>query len=198
MSMRFRSLIQFGASKAVLGDGRPSLCHRAPSRSMRGRRCARPLFAAVVAVISLAPLAGCAQRYVPYTDVIDTPENRQIVQFCEEYRKAVERRNVGMLMALAHPSYYEDGGNIDATDDLDYAGLREFLETKFRDTRGIRYEVRYRRVNPGPDDLIYVDMTYTGSYKLPTDEGDVWRREVHENRLELLPVKDSYKIVAGM
>jgi hypothetical protein len=103
-----------------------------------------------------------------------------------------------MLMSLAHPTYYEDGGNINATDDIDYAGLREFLETKFRDTRGIRYEIRYRRVQEGPDETIFVDYTFSASYKLPTDEGDVWRREVADNRLELLPVKGSYQIVSGM
>ena len=143
-------------------------------------------------------LGGCAQRYIPNTDVVDTPDNRSVVQFCEEYRRAVERRNIGLLMSLAHPTYYEDGGNIDATDDIDYAGLREFLETKFSETRAIRYEIRYRRVQKGPDDVIYVDYTFSASYKLPTDEGDVWRRQVADNRLELLPVKDSYQIVSGM
>lgn len=143
-------------------------------------------------------LLGCAKRYIPNTDVVDSPTNRSVVEFCEEYRHAVERRNIGMLMSLAHPTYYEDGGNIDATDDIDFAGLRAFLETKFQDTRAIRYEIRYRRVEESPEKTIFVDYTFSASYKLPTGEGEVWRRSVADNRLELIPVEDSYKIVAGM
>ncbi len=143
-------------------------------------------------------LSACGKRYIPNTDVIDTPHNRSVVEFCEEYRRAVEKRNVGLLMSLAHPTYYEDGGNIDATDDIDYTGLREFLTTKFKDTRAIRYEIRYRRVDDGPGEKIFVDYTFSASYKLPTEEGEVWRREVSDNRLELLPVEDTYKILSGM
>lgn len=151
----------------------------------------------LLGVLSLL-LSGCRTRYIPNTDVEDTVVNRDIIEFCEEYRKAVERKNIGGLLALAHSSYYEDGGNVDATDDIDYAGLREFLETRFRDTRAIRYEIRYRRVELSPKKTIFVDYTFSASYKIPTDQGDVWRRRVADNRLELIAEKDGYRIIAGM
>ena len=93
---------------------------------------------------------------------------------------------------------HEDGGNADATDDLDYAGLRDYLEGKFRDTKAIRYEIRYRRVGKGRGNEVYVDYTYSASYKLGTEQGEIWRRTVADNRLELVPHGDSYRIVAGM
>jgi hypothetical protein len=142
--------------------------------------------------------AGCRPNYIPNTDVEDNDSNRRIVEFCEEYRRAVERRNVAQLLALAHPSYYENGGNIDASDDIDYAGLREFLETKFRETRAIRYEIRYRRIEESPKKTLWVDYTYSASYKVPSEGGEVWRRQVADNRLELIPVEDGYRIVGGM
>ncbi len=141
---------------------------------------------------------GCKSQYIPNTDVTDNEENRRVIEFCEEHRRAVERRNVGALQSLAHPSYYEDGGNIDATDDIDYAGLRDFLETRFADTKAIRYEIRYRRVELSPEKTILVDFTYSASYKIPSGEGDVWRRQVADNRLELLPENDSFKVLSGM
>lgn len=143
-------------------------------------------------------LWGCKPRVIPNTDVKDTDFNRRVVEFCEEYRRAVERRNVSLLLKFADPDYYEDGGNIDATDDIDYAGLREYLQTRFADTRAIRYEIRYRDVSQGPDDVVFVDYTYSASYKVPTDEGEVWRRQVSDNRLELLPKGDSFSIIRGM
>jgi hypothetical protein len=143
-------------------------------------------------------VVGCAQQYIPNTDVEDTEFNRQVIQFCEEYRRAVEQRKIGALLQLAHPAYYEDGGNIDPTDDLDYAGLKLYLEDKFHKTKAIRYEIRYRRVGKGRRDVIYVDFTYSASYKIPTPAGDVWRRTVADNRLELVPHGETFRILAGM
>lgn len=143
--------------------------------------------------------AGCTRHFIPNTDVEDSEWNRRVIEFCEEYRRAVERRNVALLVSLAHPSYYEDGGNIDASDDIDYAGLREFLDSKFKETRAIRYEIRYRRVHENKEDhTILVDYTFSASYKVPTTEGEVWRREVADNRIELVQSGDTFKILAGM
>lgn len=143
-------------------------------------------------------LAGCGGATIPNTDVEDTDANRKVINFCEEYRRAVEQKKIGRLLQLADPSYYEDGGNTDATDDLDYAGLRAHLEDRFSKTKGIRYEIRYRRVGKGRKEVVMVDYTYSASYKIPTDAGDVWRHVVADNRLELVPSGDTFKIVSGM
>ncbi len=154
-----------------------------------------------LATASLLVLSGmgCARQLIPNTDVDDSAFNREVVQFCEEYRHAVERRNVGLLLKMAHPNYYEDGGNIDASDDIDLEGLEAYLVDKFRDTRAIRYEIRYRRVGEGRNETVFVDYTYSASYKLATPEGEFWRRAVADNRLEL--VKEDagrFRIIAGM
>lgn len=155
----------------------------------------RPLV--LFAALALPLLSGCAGRYIPNTDVEDSAENRDIITFCERYRHAVERRNVGELLALVSPDYYEDAGNLDASDDLDYAGLKDYLTTKFQDVKAVRYEIRYRRI-VREDDVIYVDYTYSASYRIPSGKGEQWRRKVEENRLELVPHQDKFLIVAGM
>ena len=145
---------------------------------------------------------GCTHEVIPNTDVEDTDFNRRVVEFCEGYRHAVERRNVGMLLKLADTKYYEDGGSTDTSDDLDYAGLKVYLQGKFKDVKAIRYEVRYRDVTRGRNEEVFVDYTYSASYKIPTPKGDVWRRRVSDNRLELKPEgkdgKGGYTILAGM
>src|SRR5690606_36591592 len=163
----------------------PASLFHVPQLLVRTARQALALAALVVA-------SGCGQNFIPNTDVPDNAENRRVIEFCEEYRRAVERRNIALLYSLAHPSYYEDGGNIDASDDIDYAGLRDFLDSKFKEARAIRYEVRYRRVQENEDDqTILVDYTFSASYKMPTPEGEVWRRQVADNRLELVVSGDS-------
>jgi len=154
---------------------------------------------ALVVALGLALSAvGCAHEYLPNTDVEDNEFNRKVVEFCEDYRHAVERRNVGLLMKLADEKYYEDGATIDTSDDLDLAGLKVYLETKFRGVKTIRYEIRYRNVTLGRNNEIYVDYTYSASYQIPSPKGDVWRRTVADNRLSLIPNGETYRIVSGM
>ncbi len=157
-------------------------------------------FVAISALL-LAPLlfvaSGCGARFIPNTDVVDNAENRRVVVFCEAYRRAVERKDLPTLLELASPQYYEDGGNVDAADDIDYAGLHKYLVKKFTEVKGIRYEIRYRRVTRDKQ-LVIIDYTYSGSFRLPTEKGDKWRSTVEENRLEIVANGESFKIVAGM
>jgi len=141
---------------------------------------------------------ACEGQYIPNTDVPDSPAHRDVIAFCENYRRAVEMGKVGELLGLADPAYYEDGGNIDASDDIDYAGLRDFLETKFRQTRSVRYDIRYRAITDDPSGEVFVDYTFSASYKVPTQHGERWKRSIGDNRLVLIPFEDSYKIRAGM
>lgn len=148
--------------------------------------------------IAGAALLGCSTNYIPNTDVEDTDENRLLIGFCEKYRRAVEKQDVGMLLQLAHPEYYEDGGNVDASDDLDYAGLKSYLIERFRESKSIRYEIRYRRIVK-EESRIFIDYTFSASFRLPGTKGqDEWRRKVDDNRLELIPYRDDFRILAGM
>jgi hypothetical protein len=164
------------------------------------------LRSALVGLLALALLlSGCASRFIPNTDVEDTQENRAIVAFCEQYRKAVETKDVPALLSLASPQYYEDGGNVDAADDMDYVRLKQYLTAKyqnvgFADASNIRHEIRYRRVTKDKErNTISVDYTYSGSFRMVEPDGsEKWQNAVEENRLELVPEGESYKIISGM
>lgn len=154
---------------------------------------------ALVAGLSVA-VAACSPTNIVNTDVEDTSENRKVINFCEDYRHAVEEKNVGLLLKYASDKYYEDGGNTNAEDDLDYAGLRDYLTTTFQKTTAVRYEIRYRKVTFTQSNKIYVDYTYSASYRIPgVKTADEWRHTIADNRLILEPQKDeSFKILAGM
>lgn len=161
-------------------------------------RAIRSLLCAVALLVPSGVMFGCTTHYIPNTDVEDTEENRKLVNFAERYRRAVEQKDLVTLLKCASPKYYEDGGNVDASDDIDYAGLREYLTSRFLDAAAIRYEVRYRRVVK-EDDKIFIDYTYTASYRLAGEKGeDIWRRKVEDNRLELVLHKDDFLIISGM
>lgn len=156
----------------------------------------------------LASVSGCATRYIPNTDVEDTDENREVIKFCERYRRALELKDTPTLLAMASRRYYEDGGNIDPTDDMDFDGLKAWLEERFQQTTSIRYEVRYRRVEKTERNRYLIIYTYTASWRIPgLKQQDDWHRKISDNRLEIEPCKDaendqcgnnSFRILAGM
>jgi hypothetical protein len=156
-----------------------------------------PLRTAALAALALSS-AACSKTYIPNTDVEDTSDNRKVVLFCEEYRHAVEDKNIGKLLALASPRYHEDGGNTRGEDDMDYEGLKQYLAGQYMKTTGIRYEIKYRKVTFNENTHVYVDYTYAASYRMPGVKSEEWKHTVADNRLDLVPDGDTYKIIAGM
>ena len=153
---------------------------------------------AMTAAIGLGALVatGCSKTFIPNTDVLDTTANRKVVLFCEQYRHAVEEKNVGQLLKLASPGYHKRG--IGSDDDVDFISLKDFLTTTFQGTDGIRYEIRYRRVTFEENTHVSVDYTFAASYRIPGVKKEEWRHSVADNRLDLVPEGDGYKIMSGM
>lgn len=177
--------------------------------------------------LSLA-LSACATARIPNTDVPDTRENQELIQFAERYRRAVEQRDVRALIAMAAPNYFEDGGTPMGDDDYGIDGLRRLLSTWAESVREIRYECRYHRINLSEDgSRATIDYTFTGSFTLVRppvqvpdgmlppaesimrtdparaeqsnrDSRESWHRRVADNRLELQRIDGQWRIVAGM
>lgn len=158
----------------------------------------RTLFSVTPLALLLLSLPGCSTTYIPNTDIEDTSDNRKVVRFCEGYRHAVEDKNVGLLLKLASPRYYEDGGNANTEDDIDASGLKDYLTTTFMKTQAIRYEIRYRKITLTENERVLVDYTYSASYRLPGVKNEEWRHTVAENRLELTKDGETFKILSGM
>jgi hypothetical protein len=151
----------------------------------------------LLVTLALSALA-CSKVYIPNTDIEDNALNRDVVLFCEKYRHALEDKNVGQLLKLMSPAYFEDGGNTKNEDDADFDKIREFLTTDFLRTAGIRYEMRYRRVTFTETNHIYVDYTYAAAWKLPGVKTDEWHHKVADNRLDLVRDGETFRIVGGM
>lgn len=177
-------------------------------------------------VIHALALGGCATGRIPNTDVVDTSDNRAVVNFCERYRRAVEAKDARTLLTLASPDYYEDAGTPRGEDDYGFEGLQRLLTAWVDDVREVRYEMRYRSIAADPDrpNRIYVDYTYSSSYTLRRPEAlitsnqgssslaidpvrnsatvrgddEVWYRRVADNRLELERHGEEFRIVSGM
>jgi len=142
---------------------------------------------------------GCARDAIPNTDVEDTAENREVVEFVELYRDALNERDVSALLGLASNEYFDDNGTPGADDDLDYGMLQEKL-AQWRDALlDVSYDIRYRRVTFTESNRILVDYTYSGRFRLATPEGDRWARRLADNRLVLVRnAEGEFRILSGM
>ena len=153
---------------------------------------------AIPALLLLA-LSACTHDKIPNTDVEDSQESREVIAYIEKYRQAVVARDVGKLMSLAAPDYYDDMGTPQGDDDVDLDGLRDRLnETFSADLLAVHYDMRYRDVTFLPTKVL-VDYTYIGRFRINTPEGPRWERRLADNRMVLGKKKEgSYVILSGM
>jgi hypothetical protein len=156
-----------------------------------------PAFLGLLVLSSAA--VGCTREVIPNTDVEDTADNREVIEFCERYRMAVEERNVPALMRLASQRYYDDNGTPGGLDDVDYDGLAEKLNIWREGVLDVRYEIRYRHVTFHRERIL-VDYTYTGSFRVSSVSGERWARRLADNRLILQREgeEEEFRILSGM
>ena len=151
------------------------------------------LFLLIITVV----IAGCTKRFIPNTDIEDTEVNREIIQFCERYRNAVEDLNLGLLMSLASPRYFDNSGTLQGDDDMDRAGLEENLKLQFSQLKAIRHEIHYRDIFE-QDGIINVEYYYTTNFQYEINGEKKWSNKTADNRLEIERVDNGFLIVSGM
>lgn len=157
----------------------------------------------VLPLIALVTLlgSGCGASYIPNTTVEDNEPNREVVEFVEQYRHAVEQRDVPALLSMASPTYYDDNGTPFGRDDLDFETLRDKLSRWSESVTDCRYEMRYQDVEFRQNQRVYVKYRYTASFRVIGADGEErWVRRLGDNRLVLARDDGSgnYTIISGM
>lgn len=161
--------------------------------------CVHKALTVALVCASLAAAGGCTKN-IPNTTVKDTPANREVITFMENYRNAVEARDIGALLAMAHPQYLDDNGTPSGDDDLDYQLLQEKLSRWRERVTDVRYEIKYRTITREMD-RVMVSYRYSASFRIAYDEEDRrWSRRIGENRLVLLydDIQTRYYVLSGM
>jgi hypothetical protein len=152
----------------------------------------------VVLAVALGGLVGCAHDTIPNTRVEDTEANREVVDFVEKYRKALEARDVATLLGLASRDYFDDMGTPSGADDVDYDTLKVGLGRVRNEVSDARYQISYRGLTYMPNERVLVDLLYTGWFKVVTPDGPQWRRRLEPHRIVLAREARDYRILSGM
>ncbi|MEM1413749.1 MAG: hypothetical protein AAGH15_02550 [Myxococcota bacterium] len=154
--------------------------------------------APLLALLAFTATFGCAKP-IEGTTIDDTPENREVMEFVEDYRRAVEDRDVGALLRLTSEDYFDDNGTPTGDDDLDYTRLQEKLVAWSERVQDVRYDIKFRNV-AHVDGRIIVEVTYGGRFLTAAPDGEErWSRRIANHRLILQREGDGeLRIVAGL
>ena len=120
----------------------------------------------------VAAMPGCSTRYIEGTKIEDSDEARDVIRTIETYRKAMERRDADMLVALASKNYFEKNGDSSSQNNYDYEGLITFLRSpEFRKVTACRLTIYYKRIDFNEAyDVATAHYHYTSEFKLPPPE----------------------------
>lgn len=159
------------------------------------RRC----LSIMIVVCGGLVLGACnKQKLIPNTKVPDTQLNRGVISVVESYRRAMERLDSAAILALVHPGYQDASGTPDATDDLDYNGLKALLSGQFKNTKRVRFQVEYQKVTTkGREAKIetWIDATFVYEHG---DGAPRWKRHTDYNRFHLLKENGRWKFISGL
>ncbi|MEM6962783.1 MAG: hypothetical protein AAF550_13740 [Myxococcota bacterium] len=160
-----------------------------------------PVFSRSLLVAIFLLHVGCGATMIPNTSVEDNDGNREVLEFMERYRHAVEDRDVDVLLGMAAASYYDDNGTPRGDDDLDYDTLRVNLSEWNDSIVDCRYEIRYRDIEWREDRKVYVTYRYTASFQVTDADGEQrWVRRLGDNRVVLAMdgSTGTFSILTGM
>ena len=154
--------------------------------------------ARLVLMLACATAGACAtMNLIPGTKVKDSKINRELIDVCERYRKALEERDAPTLLAMASAHYYEDSGTPKGDDDYGYDGLKDVLTKRLAALRTVRYNIEYRNVEIVGNHA-KVDIRYDASFQIATEMGDRWERKLNDKRIELENDGRRWLFVSGM
>jgi hypothetical protein len=146
-----------------------------------------------------AALCACETKNIPNTRVEDTAANREVIDFVEKYRHAVEDRDTNGLLGMASKFYYDDMGTPAGEDDVDYDALKAGLDRLRGEVLAARYQISYRGLSYVTGDRMMVDLMYTGWFKVNAPDGSPqWKRRLEPHRIMVAREDGRLKIISGM
>jgi len=144
----------------------------------------------------LALALACAPRYLPGSDIRDTPDTRAIATVLEAYRQAMEKRDPRAVLDLVASDYFDDAGTPEAMDDLDRAGLEKRLND-LKDLTMLRLQLSVRGIEVQGEEG-QAEVYFDQYYRVNTPNGPVARHDADVHRMRFKKVGGVWKISSGL
>ena len=139
---------------------------------------------------------GCAKRLIPGTEIVENDDTTAIISVMNQYRVAVEGRDVDRVLSLVAKDFHDDRGTPTPEDDVDAQTLPAALKDEFSRAQNIRLNIDVRDIDveDGTATAIYY---YTLRYELPgLTERPQSAAEL--KKMMFQRIDDQWKIVGGI
>jgi hypothetical protein len=145
----------------------------------------------------LGSLAACSPALIPNTEIPETKDTRAIYDLIRSYGDALARKDVGALLMLASPDYYDTAGTPDPADDVNRATLEKSLPADLARVDSIRIEIGVKRIELNGNEA-RAEVFYDAAFRVLVPSGSVPKRpsDIHEMRFR--KANNTWKIIAGM
>ncbi len=127
---------------------------------------------------------ACKPQLLPNTSIKDNSENRAIMAFIEEYRKAVESHRVENIMALVAPDYADKADRDAPPTILNTNDLKNKLEQSLGHVKEVTLSMHVQNVERDGDNFKVV-YYYVEHALVTTPSGDQWMTASDVNRIVL-------------
>jgi hypothetical protein len=156
-------------------------------------------FAQVVILLMLITgltTTACSPRFLPGTDIQDTPANHEILSVIANYRDAMVNRNADAIMKLVSGSFFDSSGGPEAT--YDYLGLSEKTKEWAQVTKRVRLNIQVKSIAIEGDQA-KAKYFYDLDYQVPGPENTlIWKHDSDTKEMSLLYEGKQWKITSGI
>jgi hypothetical protein len=150
----------------------------------------RPLVRAVVClVVFVLPMSACPPKYIPHTEIQDTPDNRAIMDIIHAYKDGFEAKDSKAIMSLASPRY------LDSRDSIGYETLEKQLSYYFERVRQDHLDLSPRRIVVEGEHA-RVDYIFALSYILNSAQPK-WVSQTDDKRMTLARENGRWRVTSG-
>jgi hypothetical protein len=150
-----------------------------------------------LALIAAGALACATPRYLPGTEIRDTPDTHAIASMIETYRQAMEKRDAQAVLALTSPDYFDNSGTPEPADDVDRAGLAARLE-ELSKVKDLRLQVALRGVEVISPTQAQAEVSFDQFYRVDTPNGPVARHDADIHRMTFKKVNGAWLFTSGL
>ena len=146
--------------------------------------------ALLLSVIALAlSTTGCPKKYIPGTEIPDTPDDRALLDLVNHFRDAFQAKDASGIAQLASPRY------LDARDSISYDTLKEQLQNYFDKVKQVHLDITVRRITVEGTHA-RIEYVFSINYLLNTVDPQ-WRSQTDDKRMTVEREDNIWRVTSG-
>ncbi|GAC1340261.1 MAG: hypothetical protein NVSMB23_10280 [Myxococcales bacterium] len=142
-------------------------------------------------------LCACAPSLIPGTRIADKPETRAALDVLSKYKTASEALDAEAVLALAAPTYFDNGSASRTHQTVDYEGLQRVVPAEFEKLRALRMDITVKDARV-QGDKAEIDYFLVLHYSIKLPSGEKWHSESDDVRLYLARMGGQWKVTSGL